>query len=348
MPSEVYNPDIANDFASLVDFVSMHYFLPERCFETDLKALQSKIGNKPIILEEFGLHSLAVPKFTCGDPPPVPLDPPNLQCDQPHKETEQAAYYNALLSISESLGVAGTLFWNLTDFSYILDGSQQSHHCQGILRNAQVSVCENTNPDDYSEKPAAEIIRRHYAPYIAYLDLFNGWVDQKTDAPPAGWSDNWQDGRGLMRGYNLSKLFWSHDQGKIAFTKIVTGSTTITSQAISPELLNINIDNYPFLQGSVYSYTVRDIAKGSNAMLHIGIQEGSQLTRILTITPPISSTYDFTLDLSKPPTNWSGTHTFRIVLELEPVQKDGYAATYEFDWIGITGYRLIYLPVVRR
>ena len=99
----VYSPAIAAEFAPLVDFVSMHYFLSERCFESDLQALQSLIDDKPLLLEEFGLHTMDA-------------------CDDRHTETEQAAYYNALLSLSEAYDLAGYLFWTLTDFSHIQTG----------------------------------------------------------------------------------------------------------------------------------------------------------------------------------------------------------------------------------
>jgi len=339
--AQVYNSNIAAEFASLVDFVSMHYFLSERCFENDLKTLQTKIGNKPIVLEEFGLHSLADPAVSCQ------VAPNDEQCDDPHTEREQVAYYNALLSLGEAYGVAGTLFWSLTDFSYILEGSQQSHHCQGILRNSNVGICEVKSPTDYSEKPAAETVRRHYAPQIAYLDLFDGWVDPLSDAPPAGWADNWKEGGALMRGYNLSNPLWSHDQGNIAFAKVVTNGTSITGQAISPELININVDLFPFLVGEVFSYSVR-IQGGSDADLHVKIQEDAKVTQVLTISHTTSFPHSFVHDLRKPPTSWSGAHTFRVILTLEPFpSQNGYAATYEFNTIAVMGHNL-YLPVVMK
>jgi hypothetical protein len=336
----VYSPGIAAEFASAVDFVSMHYFLSERCFEPDLQILQAMIGDQPIVLEEFGLHTLAAPAIPCatnsGDP----------RCDDPHTEIEQAAYFNALLSVSEANDVAGYLFWTLNDFSYVLSGTQESHHCQGVLRNSQVDLCQETSPSDYTEKPASETARRHYDFGVAYLDLFDSWVIADTDEPPPGWADNWFEGGALLRGYNPAQLLWSHEPGKVALSKFVTNSTSITGLALSPVLTNVNVDRYPFLAGQVFGYDVRDTANGSDSTLHIGVKEGEQPVRLLTITPGTVLPFTFRLDLRWPPTNWSGSHDFQIALELIPVgENNGYSAAYEFDSIAIVGHR-IYLPLL--
>ncbi len=311
----VYSPTIAAEFASSVDFVSMHYFLPERCFESDLQTLQALSGDKPVVLEEFGLHTL------------------NTGADR-HTEIEQAAYYNALLSLSEANGAAGYLFWTLSDFSYILSNSQESHHCQGILRNSLADVCEVTTTLDYTEKPAAGTVRHHYQDGVAYLDLFDGWVVQDTDEAPPGWSDNWSEGGALLRGYNPSQLLWSHDLGRIAFSKFVTNGTSITGLAVSPVLTDVNVDQYPLLAGQVFSYQVRSELHGSDCTLHVGVKDGWQVTRLLTVTPSASLPLTFSLDLRLPPLNWSGTRSFQIALELVPEgTSDGYSAAYELDWI---------------
>lgn len=326
----VYSPTIAAEFVPLVDFVSIHYFLSERCFESDLQALQTQVGNKPIVLEEFGLPTLSNPALA----------------NPPHTETEQAAYYNALLSVSEAYGLAGYLFWTLNDFSYILPGLPESERCLGILRNSLVNVCQVTSPGNYSEKPAADTTRRHYEPRVAYLDLFDSWVDPNADAAPAGWADNWSEGGGLLRGYNLTQSLWSHNQGKIAFSKFVTDGVSITGLAVSPVLTDVDVESYPFLVGQVFNYNVRDLDNGSNSLLHIGVKEGAQVTRLLTITPGASLPYTFKLDLRQPPTGWSGTHNFRLSLELVPEgAANGYSAAYEFDWIGLESFAT-YLPLI--
>jgi hypothetical protein len=339
----VYSPAIAAEFSPLVDLVSMHYFLPERCFESDLQTLQSLIGEKPLVLQEFGLHTLAAPSIPCATHPDDP------RCDDPHTEAEQAAYYNALLSLSEARSVAGYLFWTLVDFSHILSDSQASHHCQGIVRNSHVTLCHVTDTIDYAAKPAAETIDRHYDDGVAYLDLFDGWVVPHTDEPPPGWSDNWREGGALLRGYDPSRPLWSHDQGKVAFSKFVTDSTSITGLALSPLLTDVNLDRYPLLSGQVFSYSVRSKDFGSDCTLHVSVKEGAQTTRLLTVTPLTSLPYTFDLDLRQPPANWNGRRTFHIVFELVPLGTgDGYSAAYEFDWLAIRRHENLYLPLISK
>jgi hypothetical protein len=263
MPGLVYGPTVAAELAPLVDVVSMHYFLPERCFESDLSVLQAQAGAKPILLEEFGLHT----QSTITD---------NL-----HTEADQSAYYNALLSLSEAYNIAGYSFWTLNDFSYVLPGLPDSEKCMGILRNSLVSTCQVTTTQDYTVKPAAETIRRHYAEHVAYLDLFDSWVDPNTDLPPAGWSDNWQDGGALLRGYNPSNPLWSQDPGKVALPKYVSGSISITGTAFSPVLTDVNMSRYPIVAGQVYCYSVHDVANGSDSILYVSAQDGTQITPLL-------------------------------------------------------------------
>lgn len=77
-------PTVPWEMSSVVDIVSFHYFLPEYNYPTGIQAVRSLIGEKPMLLEEFGLHTL-----TSG-------------VSDPHTEVQQAAYYNALLSVSEA------------------------------------------------------------------------------------------------------------------------------------------------------------------------------------------------------------------------------------------------------
>jgi hypothetical protein len=340
----VYSPTIAAEFAPAVDVVSLHYFLSERCFEADVQGLRAFIGDKPLLLEEFGLHTLASPVLPCSSNPGNPL------CDDPHTEIEQAAYYNTLLSISEAYGLAGYLFWTLNDFSHILPNTQQSHHCQGIRRNSLVMVCEATSPANYSPKPAAQTSGRHYEDSVAYLDLFDGWVDSDVDAPPAGWSDNWEQGGALLRSYNATQPLWSHHQGKVAVAKFVTGSVSITGLAVSPIVTEANIEQFPFLTGRVFDYSVRDAVNGSNSVLYIGVKEGAQLTRLLTVTAESPLPHCFSLDLRQRPLNWSGIHNFQISIELVPeAGTNGYSAVYELDWLALTASGVgscVYLPLI--
>lgn len=324
--ADVFAANIVSEWATAVDFVSMHYYLSERCFPGDLQSLQTAIGNKPLVLEEFGLHTKA--------------DAPS-----PHTEVEQAAYYNALLALSEANKLAGTIFRTLNDFTQVPASFAPTEQCLGVLRNSSVTICEAAVPENYSEKPAAAVVRRHFQFGTAYIDLFNGLVDQNSDAPPASWSDNWQQGGGLLRGYHPGQLLWSHSAGHVAFSKFVSNTTSITGLATSPVLSNINVTRTPFLNGRIRSYTIRDPIYGQDSSLHIGVQADGHITRLLTITPGASLPRTFNIDLRRPPLNWSGEQTLQIVLELVPDISNGYSATYEFDWIAIEGHRL-YLPLL--
>jgi hypothetical protein len=279
--------------------------------------------------------------------------PSNPACDDPHTEPEQAAYYNALLALSEAHGVAGFLFWSLSDFSYIQPGAQRSHYCQGIFRHAAVAFCDVAGAD-YSWKPAADVVWRHFLRRTAYLDRFDGWVDPRTDLPPPGWRDNWAEGGLLMRGYDDSKLLWSHTPGHVALAKFVADGTLIVGRALSPELTQVNVDQSPMLIVQVAGYEVRDQLNGSDAVLRIGVQEGQQVTLLRTISPSAPLPASISIDLRQAPLRWSGEHTFRIVFELAPVgADDGYSATYELDEVCVMATpRLclyhVFLPMVMK
>ena len=334
-----YDPSIPSEFAQYVDFVSMHYFLSEVGFQEDLTDLQDLIGNKPLVLEEFGLHTLADPEICCQQPESCPsfsctnVDASSDVCDTPHNEMQQAAYFNALLSISQANEVAGYLFWTLTDFSDILDNSQESHHCQGILRNSQVLNCERTTGEDYTEKPAADIIRRHYNYRVHYLDDFYGWVDPKTEDSVPGWFVNCGC---LFRGYNTCRgdaWQWSYNEGKAALIR--WGNLSVKGIASSPILNNVNISEYPYLIIRVTDYKNR-LSNGKHCTLRIGVKENNspQPTYLFPqIYPTTNCPTTISFDLRRLP--WSGNKTFQIVLELVPIVNDGYAAIYELDIIAL-------------
>jgi hypothetical protein len=155
----------------------------------------------------------------------------------------------------------------------------------------------------------------------------------------------------ILRGYQPSNdpfyRFWSKDQGKVAFAKFETGTTSITGTAVSPMLVDINVEDAPILAGQVYSYSIRDAQSqyAGDANLYIGVREGSQITHLLTITPGTSLPHNFLLNLRQPPLSWNGTHNFQIIFEFAP--GNGYSASYEFDWIGVEG-AVIYLPIIMK
>jgi hypothetical protein len=336
-----FDPGVAAEFADDTDLVSLHYFLSEGGFEAAVKQLRDRVGIKPILLEEFGLHTLARPDKPCGNPP-------QTGCDDPHTERDQAAYYNALQSLSASLDLAGIMFWTLRDFSYILKDTQQSHHCQGVLRNGGVAICEVVGAD-YSEKPAAWLLRRTFDDRVRYLDEFFGYVTMEN-LPPPGWRD---DGVAvLFRGYNPMQMLWSHTWGRASLSRYFFGQrpTLDTGTARSPSL-RVEIDQFPFLVGTISQYQIRDAVYGSDAVLHIGVRENNQVTRLETVSPMTTMPYFVSVDLRQPPLQWHGEHSFEIVLQLEPIApRDGYSATYELDNLGVRSHgldRFIDDPLVR-
>lgn len=66
-----------------------------------------------------------------------------------------------------------------------------------------------------------------------------------------------------------------------------------------------------------------------------------QPIRLVTITPGDTLPKLFTVDLREA-LGWSGNHTFRVTLELEPAPStNGYSATYELDWIAVRSSGLV-------
>lgn len=330
----VFDPFILHELSSVVDFVSMHYFLSERCFEQDLVDLKLLTGDKPIVLEEFGIHTMSAPPISCDD------HPDNPACDDPHTEAEQAAYFNAILSLGEAYGVAGYLFWTLADFRYVPENWQASHHCQGVLRNSLVTVCEAGSCSDYSRKPAAARVAHHFDNQAWYLDDFSGWVDVATMDPPAGWNHNLDPtlpgSGGQLRGYNpgSTDIWFSRQPGAVAFSKY---GTSVNGLALSPVLSNLDISRYPFLAGQVFSYGKRDETYGSDCILRVALTDQSETIPLQEFTPATLLPATFCIDLRTAlPTSWHEKENIQITLELISVAPgNGYSATYELGWIGL-------------
>lgn len=343
-PENTFDPDLVAELACSVDIVSFHWFLQEGRFEGALATLQERLARqpcprRPVLLEEFGLHTLDCP--------------PENPCPDNHTETEQAAYYNALLSLSEAGGLAGTLFWTLSDFSFIFPGAPDTEHCLGVLRNSQRwqepecdpparkhCSCEVSDPEDYSEKPSAAVVRAH-SEELLYLDLFNGWVDLNAGPPPPGWEDNFTDefgdllGGAIFRGYNPDQLLWSHTPGHVALTKSVAPKgVSIVGWSRSPLLRDVDLDRFPIFTGKISSYSIKDPVFGSDSFLHVGIQEeGFPVTRLLTVGPEDSLPLDFRFDL-RTVLQTASRPNLRIVLELEKANGgNGYSASYEIDFV---------------
>jgi hypothetical protein len=272
----------------------------------------------------------------------------------------QAAYYNALLGLSEAARLAGELFWTLNDFSFVFPGAAPIQHCLGIWRNStpwedpqcqppasEYCHCEVVDPVDYAEKPAAGRVRSHWAS-LFYLDLLDSWVDPNAGPPPPGWSDNFADENGdllggaIWRGYNPAQLLWSHTPGHAALTKSVApGGVSILGWARSPLLRQVALERFPFLIGRVSSYAIKDPTFGSDAVLYLGVAvPGAATTRLLSVTPDSVFPVDFRLDL-RDVLDPATAQTFEIVLEIEPVAgTNGYSASYALDSIGLYAARI--------
>jgi hypothetical protein len=108
------------------------------------------------------------------------------------------------------------------------------------------------------------------------------------DSSRAGW-------RSTCAGIHPPRLLWSHDQGKVAFSKFVANGTSITGLALSPVLTDVNVDRYPLLSSQVFCYNVHDITNGTHSTLHVGVNDGAQTNRLLTITPSVSLSCTFNL-----------------------------------------------------
>lgn len=94
-------PEAAVALHEVVDFVAFHYFDQPVDYLTRVNALQAKIGEKPLLLEEF--------TFSTWNSPFYPG----------HTALEQANYYTAMLNAHQSLDTLGYLVWTLYDFDSV-------------------------------------------------------------------------------------------------------------------------------------------------------------------------------------------------------------------------------------
>ena len=95
------NPEAATALTDLVDFVSFHYFDAPTAYRARVQALQARVGDQPVLLQEFTFSTWNSPFFPG------------------HTEPEQAAYYAAILGQHRQLPSLGYLVWTLYDFDTI-------------------------------------------------------------------------------------------------------------------------------------------------------------------------------------------------------------------------------------
>jgi hypothetical protein len=329
----VYSPTIVgyytNDITNTVDFPSVHYSLPEENFPADVDAVEALAGGKPIVVEEFALHTWA--------------DHPT----DTHEVRDQAAYYNAILSTSEADHLAGAMFWTLTDSSYIMEGDDEHQKHVGILHNASVTTTEVLTPTDYSEKPAAAIVREHFKPFVAYLDTFDGYVDDGNCKPPLGWTDNYSEGTGggtIITCNPISHTFAPSRLGQARLTKWEGPDGVITS----PVLEAVNVDLSPQLVLDILTYTVRTTYNEGPINLDIGVKATDEATPTWLATDLIDSLVDPSVDLTAGlklpqtvyaalPAGWPTEQDFQIIFRLQDhvPGNTGYSAGFELGFTEI-------------
>lgn len=95
------SPESAALLQHQVDFVSFHYYKPKEQFAADYKKLTSKVGDKPIVLQEFGMSSYQGWWNPFG-----------------HSEEDQASYYKEMQGLFKTNQVQ-FMSWTLYDFKHI-------------------------------------------------------------------------------------------------------------------------------------------------------------------------------------------------------------------------------------
>ena len=316
----VYSPTIIGYYTMTVDFLSMHYSLDEKNFPDAVDAVEALAGGKPIVVEEFALHTWA----------DYPTDT--------HRLRDQAAYYNAILSTSEADHLAGSMFWTLTDFSYIMAGNEEKERHQGILHNASVTTTEVPTPTDYSEKPAAAVVQEHFKPLVVYLDTFDGYALFTNDNcdPPVGWTDNrTENGAVIMTCDPAAHDSAPSEIGQARLTKLGGPDGVITS----PVLETVTVDLSPQLVVDILTYTVRSIHNVGSINLDIGVKATDEVTPTWLATDLTDSSVDLTAGLKLPqtvyvplPVRWPMEQDFQIIFRLQDhVPGDtGYSSGFEF------------------
>ncbi len=95
-------PEAAHALPELVDLVSFHYYAPAAELSQAYSALRAAVGDRPIVLQEFGLPTWNSFFFPHG-----------------HSRPEQAQYYADILATLRENDAAGYLAWTLYDFTHV-------------------------------------------------------------------------------------------------------------------------------------------------------------------------------------------------------------------------------------
>jgi hypothetical protein len=318
-----YDPTIVGYYTDTVDFVSVHYSLDENDFPAVIDAVEALAGGKPIVVEEFALN-------TWTEHP-----------SDSHELRDQAAYFNAILSTAEADHLAGAMFWTLTDFSYIEGGDEKQKH-QGVLHNASVTTTEVPVPTDYGEKPAADVVREHFKIFVAYLDTFDGYVDEGNCSPPVGWTDNYSGGDGatIIACDPISHEFAPSELGRARLTKWAGPEGVITSTLLEA----VSTDLSPQVVVDILTYSVRSAFNEGPIHLDIGVKAADEGAPTWLATDLVDSSVAATAGLKLPrtiytplPANWPAEESFQVVFRLQDQIPGaiGYSAGFELDCVEI-------------
>ncbi|MEM7330719.1 MAG: cellulase family glycosylhydrolase [Chloroflexota bacterium] len=120
------SPESAHLLADTVDFVSFHYYDEAQSLPGKMTDLQNIVGEKPIVVTEFGLPTLNS-AFSPGG----------------HTQNEQAVYYANIRRSLASVDNAGYMAWTLYDFpvaSKLAGGDASQKHLGVIDKNGRVKL----------------------------------------------------------------------------------------------------------------------------------------------------------------------------------------------------------------
>lgn len=94
------NPEIATNFAQKLDFVSFHYYGDPKELGNKIETLQHEIGEKPLLLEEFGMSSFH-----------------SIFFKNSRDEEDQYNYIAAIRKTLKDKNDVGYILWALHDFA---------------------------------------------------------------------------------------------------------------------------------------------------------------------------------------------------------------------------------------
>ncbi len=157
------SPENAHLLADVVDFVSFHYYERADALPEKMESLQTAVGEKPIVLTEFGLPTLNSP-FSPGG----------------HSQNEQAVYYADIRQVLDSVDNGGYMAWTLYDFPTVsrqAGGDATQKHLGVIGRNGRVKLAALMLAEEYNPATArVTFVDRFLKPFYFTALLMMGFV----------------------------------------------------------------------------------------------------------------------------------------------------------------------------